>query len=189
MEMSKSEFAAHINVVPSRVTAMIASGMIGPEALVGEGRKARIRVDIATEHIRTRRNPSQAFGNGIATRIANSTPAPGAAPDVATQIQLQRLEYETRRNRQASIEEQQKVGRLVLAEDMQRAVAQTASSIISIYDSLATDLANELAAQFHVPSRDVLFAARRIIEAKRRKAAERHRTEAEQLPTTVEVML
>lgn len=53
-EMSKSEFAEFICVSPARVSQYLADGTIGAEAILGQGRRARIRVDLALAMLSTR---------------------------------------------------------------------------------------------------------------------------------------
>ncbi|TIX19826.1 MAG: hypothetical protein E5V44_01955, partial [Mesorhizobium sp.] len=67
--MSKGDFARHINVTPGRVSQYISAGMIGKDALEGEGRSAKIIVSRAIEQIRQRRDISQALNNGLSTRL------------------------------------------------------------------------------------------------------------------------
>src|SRR5690606_9605999 len=67
--VSKGEFARMVQVSPGRVSQWIAEGKIGPDALQGEGRLAKIIVDRAMAQVRLRRDPGQAVGNGIATRL------------------------------------------------------------------------------------------------------------------------
>lgn len=188
--MAKSEFAAHIGVVPSRITAMIAAGIIGRDALVGEGRRARINVALAMQQISARRAPGQALGNGIATRLelGNSATTP-RTPETAELIQLERLEFERRRNRAAAIEEAQRAGKLVPVDDMRRALAEAVREVIGIYDQMAHDLGNELAAKFGTPTRDTVHAVRGIMNAKRALAAEKLRGRVEGLPETIEATL
>jgi hypothetical protein len=52
--VSKSGFAKLRNGSPPRVSQWIAAGQIGPEAIVGAGRGALIRADIAVAHLRER---------------------------------------------------------------------------------------------------------------------------------------
>jgi hypothetical protein len=47
IEMSKAEFAALVCVSPARVSQWLRDGTIGQEAVVGSGRHARVRVDLA----------------------------------------------------------------------------------------------------------------------------------------------
>lgn len=78
--VSKGQFAQLIGVSPGRVSQMIAEGKIGPEALVGEGRSARIRVETARAQLRERTDLGQRLGNGLETRLDGALPfAAGAA--------------------------------------------------------------------------------------------------------------
>src|ERR1044072_4900104 len=102
MEMSKGDFAAAIGVSAGRVSQMIASGIIGRDALKGEGRGARIIADVAKRQIGERRHPGQAMGNGLLTdvetdelgdELSSTAPAPSLAKDdPAKQILVERLE-------------------------------------------------------------------------------------------------
>lgn len=61
---SKSQFADLRGVNPSQVTRWIERGLIGASAIVGEGRSAKIDVELAQRHLASRRDPGQALGNG-----------------------------------------------------------------------------------------------------------------------------
>lgn len=79
--MTKAAFAAFCNASPSRLSHWIAEGKIGPEALEGSGRTARIRVPVALAQLRARRDIGQSLGNGLAVRLgAPPEPAPAALP-------------------------------------------------------------------------------------------------------------
>ncbi len=78
--VTKGQFAELIGVSPGRVSQMISEGKIGPEALVGEGRSARIRVETARAQLRERTDLGQRLGNGLETRLDGALPfAAGAA--------------------------------------------------------------------------------------------------------------
>ncbi|WP_309628746.1 hypothetical protein [Brevundimonas sp.] len=67
--VTKGQFAELIGVSPGRVSQMIAEGKIGPEALVGEGRSAKIRIETARAQLRERTDLGQRLGNGLTTRL------------------------------------------------------------------------------------------------------------------------
>lgn len=69
MEVSKSEFAALINVSPGRVSQFIASGQISRAAIIGSGQRAKIDVERAKADLRLSLDVSQRLGNGIDTRL------------------------------------------------------------------------------------------------------------------------
>lgn len=60
--VTKGEFAALTGRSAGRVSQWIAAGQIGPEALAGEGRTARIVVDVALRHLNERLDPAQRVG-------------------------------------------------------------------------------------------------------------------------------
>lgn len=196
MLMSKSEFAAHIGVVPSRVTAMIASGIIGADALVGTGRKARIDVERALEQIKRRRNVGQALGNGLATRL--SMPGAGASgdgatgpahadPDVAEQIQRERLIGEQRKNRLAQIDEAARLGQLVPVEDMRREMGRALQDVVNTFTGMVPDIANAVAAQGSLQQRDLVHVIREVMNKKRAAKAKTLGAAAAEMPESVDV--
>jgi hypothetical protein len=205
MELSKVEFAAHIGVTKGRISQMIASGIIGRDAMQGEGRSARIVVEKAVEQIRTRRHVGQALGNGLGTRL-DEVVTPAAEPatteqkaptltlltkpdDTASLIQLERLEQERRKNRQAERDEAIANGKLVAGEELQRRVAKASQTVVNTFSGMAPDIANAIAAKFELPQRDVLHLVRHVMREKRLGAATALKTEAETMPETVEIVI
>lgn len=67
--MPKGQFATLCGVSAGRVSQWISEGKIGGDALVGEGRTARIRVSVAQEQLQRRLDVGQRLGNGIGTRL------------------------------------------------------------------------------------------------------------------------
>lgn len=194
MEMAKGEFAAHMGVSPGRVSQWIAEGKIGREALVGDGRSARIIVEVAEAQVSARRDPGQAMGNGLQTRVA-ATVAPGPADgelkpnDTPKLIQLERLEQERRRNRREQVEEVVRNGGLVPADDAKREMGQLAQRMASEYLGMLADYADAAAEMSGMPARDFLHRFRQVNAAKRAEAAARVRSEAEGLPETVDMVV
>ncbi|KZL02277.1 MULTISPECIES: hypothetical protein [unclassified Pseudovibrio] len=82
--VSKSEFARECDVSPARVSQWINEGKISPDAIVGEGRRAKINADLAVQQVYSRRDVGQSLGNGKDTQLANDTtqhtPAAQAQP-------------------------------------------------------------------------------------------------------------
>lgn len=196
MEMSKGDFASHIGVSPGRVSQYIASGIIGPDALSGEGRSARVVVEKAVEQIAARRHVGQALGNGLTTRL--NFDAPGAPQDVqpsisnsdpARLIQLEKLEQERRRNRLATIDEAKALGELVPVEDFRREVGKVSQTLVNTFTGMAPDIANAVAAKFGVPARDVLHLVRQVMSEKRAEAAAGQREAGAMMPEAVEAVI
>lgn len=195
MEMTKGDFAADIGVSAGRVSQYIAAGIIGPDALVGEGRNARIRVELARQQVAARRHAGQSLGNGLLTKIdqaetADEAPAPALkTDDPAKLIQLERLEQERRRNRRETIEEAATLGRLVPVDDMQREIAKTAQKVVNTFTGMAPDIANAISAKFGLPQRDVLHLVKQVMNDKRATAAQLERNAAGEMPATIETVI
>ncbi|HEX5934233.1 MAG TPA: hypothetical protein VFY63_08705 [Pseudorhizobium sp.] len=72
--VSKSDFAAIINVSPGRVSQFIKAGQISADAIVGAGQRAKIDVDRAKADLRLTLDISQRLGNGLDTRLDDPDP-------------------------------------------------------------------------------------------------------------------
>ena len=78
---SKSAFARRTNVTPGRVSQWIAQGKIGQDALEGDGRGAKIKIDLALEHLRRRLSLVHSLANGLSTNLLDPVAAPMLADD------------------------------------------------------------------------------------------------------------
>lgn len=84
--ISKQEFAARRGVTPARVSQWLAEGKITGEAIVGSGRHARIREDVACLQLERRLDAGQRDGNGRLTSFAVAMPL-----DAATSMEVGRI--------------------------------------------------------------------------------------------------
>jgi hypothetical protein len=80
--VTKTEFAAMLNVSVGRISHYITDGKLSGEALVGDSRRTqRIRVECALAQLRVRLDPGQMLGNGKTTRLEiDSAPAVSVSP-------------------------------------------------------------------------------------------------------------
>jgi hypothetical protein len=195
--MSKGDFARECNVTPGRVSQWLSDGVIGRDCLDGEGRNARIIVDRAKAQIALRRDPGQAMGNGLGTRLdfgptepsGDEPERPAKRDDVAHQIQLERLEQEKRRNRRETIDEQERLGSLVPAAEVRAQMTRLAQQIDEANGAMLADFAAAIAARFELPQRDVLHELRRVRTDKKAAEAERAKARAQAMPATVEMVV
>lgn len=194
--MSKADFARHIGVSDVRVSQYVRQGIIGPDALVGEGRSARVVVEKAVAQIRARRNVGQALGNGLATRLETAerplvgdTQLPARDPDTAELIQRERLVAEQRKNRLAEVDEAQRLGELVTTEDMRRELGKALQRQQNVFTGMVPDFANAISAQYGMPARDLVHLLRKVMNEKRGEAATIEAAAADAMPQTVEVVL
>lgn len=186
---AKGEFARAIGVSPGRISQMITEGIIGADALEGTGRGARIRVAVAKLQIAARRNPGQALGNGLTTRVHDVQPQaqPDRSPpaletlltsDLPRQLQEERLEGERRKNRIAAREEALALGQLVPADQVRAELGRVLQEAANFNAGLITDFATAIAGEYGLPQRDLLHMLRRVSNEKRAELAERLRANA-----------
>lgn len=200
--ITKSEFARRRNVSPARVTQWIEEGKIHGDALIGEGRAAKIVEAIAIAQLNEKLDVGQRFGNGLATRL--DLPAPVAAPvaaaaavaappvaqrddqpvidSVEKQIARERLEALQRQNRAGAIEEAERAGRLTDSEAVARSTGKMAVQLISVFEGALPELATAIAAKHHLPQRDVLHLLRAEFRKVRETAALAFKRQAGEMP-------
>lgn len=201
--VSKGRYAALKNVTPGRVSQWISEGKIGPEALDGEGRSARIKVGIADAQLRRRLDISQRLGNGLSTRlsapseampaaqpqldVAAPTAAPVAAGDpVEERIKQERLEQLQRSNRRAAEEEAARTGCYTDSDAAKAQMARIASQMLSVIEGSLGELATAISSKFSAPQRDVLHLLRAEFRSVRLRAAASARQTASDLPAFVD---
>ncbi|HEY8125394.1 MAG TPA: hypothetical protein VIF88_08250 [Methylocystis sp.] len=174
--MSKSDFAAACNVTPSAVANWIARGKIGREALVGEGRGARIKFDVAMAQLKERLDPSQRFGlNGISTKLddapatphGHSPPPPSARvpaqpfePSVEDQIKREKLLQAQLATSRAKEQDRLSRGVYILAAEARDATTRAAAQLVASFEGAVPDLAAAIAAKWQLPARDVTHLLR-----------------------------
>lgn len=194
--MPKGAFAALIGVSAGRISQMISEGKIGEDALVGEGRSAKIRVDLARRQIGARRDISQALGNGLMTRVeagpveGPASPTAPARPDsIEEQIKREKLRSSQLANRKSAEEEEARKGRFTETAEVRQEMGRLAASMLQAFEGSLAEMAADIAGQFGVPARDVEHTLRTRFRAVRTDLAKRHRRDADALPDTVETVV
>jgi len=201
--VAKSRFAELANVSAPRVSQWITDGKISGEALVGEGRRARIRVSVACAQLKRSLDISQRFGNGITTKLDHPLPDPPESAGVASpapspnspaplepieeQLKREKLEQLQRLNRRAAREEAKKNGRLTDADLARQQMGRVAAQIVTIYDGGATEIANAIASAFNLPPRDVVHLLRSEFRKVRAAAAKALRRGIDDVPLIAEI--
>lgn len=208
--VSKSEFARLTNVKPPRVTQWIEEKKIHGDALVGEGRSARIRVSLACQQLKRTLDIAQRLGNGIGTRLdlqppASPDPAAVGAPQlplqqsapvsrppvdpIEDQLRREKLEEYQRKNRVAAKQEAESDGRLTDADLAQQAMGRIAAQMVGIFEGALGDIAEAVAARYDLAKRDVMHVMRASFRNVRAAAAAEMRRQGEALPNMVEIDL
>jgi hypothetical protein len=199
--VSKSEFAAIANISPGRVTQLISEGKIGPDAINGDGRSAKLILERAMAQFRDRRDVGQALGNGIHARtqlpvqaepapeaVASSKPAPIVLPvdPTAERIQRERLEQERIKTERMKREEAVAEGRYMPSQAAREEMGRVASSVIRIVEGGLADMATAISARFALPQRDVMHELQKAFREVRSRASAEHRAKAEAEAAVVE---
>jgi hypothetical protein len=197
--VSKSQFAALINVSQGRVSQYIAAGKLKGDALTGEGRDQKIVVDAACRQLKRSLDIGQRLGNGIDTRLdltppamapsaSQAKPAPAVEPadPVEEQIKRARLAQIEFANRKAAEDEAARSGRLTDAESCRLEMGRLGAQIVNVYEGSLAEIASAFAAKFQVPQRDALHLLRSEIRKVRASAAAIVRQQAAELAETVE---
>jgi hypothetical protein len=201
---SKGEFAKLINVSPGRVSQYISAGKIHGPALDGEGRTARIVIDVARQQLRRSLDVGQMVGNGIATRLGTgaeaAVPLPraavdedddaflpdGADDDVAEQIKVEKLKEIRARNRRAEEEDLERRGIYTRTSDVKSGMQRAVARVLNIVEGGMASMASELAGRFGVSQRDVLHVLKLEMRKVRESAAAEAGLTATAMPSFVE---
>ena len=194
--VSKGQFAALRNVSPGRVSQWISEGKIKPDALVGEGRNAKINVAVATRQLRDALDVGQLAGNGVGTRLDLRLPAQAlpAAParepaspgdPIADAIKQERLDQLRRANRREAEEEAARSGKYTDAAEASRQMGVIATKMMAVMEGSLAELATAVSARFEIPQRDVLHLLRSEFRKVRAAAAKTFRDMATDLPPVV----
>ena len=195
--VSKGQFAALRNVSPGRVSQWISEGKIKPDALVGEGRNAKINVAMATRQLRDSLDVGQLTGNGVGTRLdlplpvqpvpaPAKEPAPSPAGDpIADAIKQERLDQLRRANRREAEEEAARSGKYTDAAEAARQMGVIATKMMAVMEGSLAEFATAVSARFEIPQRDVLHLLRSEFRKVRATAAKTFRDMATDLPPVV----
>lgn len=201
----KSEFAEMRGVSPGRVTQWITAGHIGPEALVGEGRAARIRVDVATAQLRERLDVNQRFGlNGLPTRLdaalppaivipqtSPQSPSPPPEPPPPSNSTEERIKREKLRQaelatRRAEEQDRSLRGVYILAREAREETTRVAAKMFEAFDGALVDFAAALSAKYEIPARDITHLLRKEMRRVRERMAADFAARAAAEPETLD---
>ncbi len=194
--VTKGEFAVLIGVSAGRVSQYLKEGRISQNAVEGEGRTARIKVEQAKADLRISLDVGQRFGNGISTRLDPSshtsavrTSEPIVISGIDQEIKEQKLEQIRRANRNAAITDAVARGTLMKTEDAKAKMNKIASDLLHEIEGRLPEMATEVANKFKLPQRDVLHTLRASFKSSRSRMAADMRNAADGLPKEVEAII
>jgi hypothetical protein len=193
---TKKQFAEIAGVSAARVSQWLSSGQINGAALVGEGRHARIRTEVALNQLRLRLDADQRIANGTArlgrpkgsNSVLDNTVAPSAENAESTleeRLKRQRLEQLELANEKAREEAAARAGTWTRTDDVRREMGRVVGRLVSVFDSALVEFSTAIAARSDLSSRDALHLLRSTWRTIRERAAEQESTLAEALPRWV----
>ncbi len=153
--VTKSEFAELIGVSRGRVSQMLAARQIDGDAIVGEGRSARINVEVARRQLDARLDLGQRLGANGRARLDGETSDPTDAA-----IKRQRLAQLELANERARAEAAASSGRYVEADAARQEMGKIAGRLVAAFEGALPELASAVAASSSLPQREVLHLLR-----------------------------
>lgn len=203
--VSKAEFARRRNVSQPRVSQWLKEGKISGDAIVGEGRDARIRESIACQQLKVRLEPLQMTGNGLSTKLDAPPPPPAeplplvqpaAAPvpspaGETIQDEILRLKRDAlvRQESDALRDQAIRNGKLTEAEEAARQAAKNTVQLLATFETKLADFATAISSAFKIPQRDVEHLLRAEFRKVRADLAVDFGSRADALPEKVEIEL
>jgi hypothetical protein len=186
----KSEFATLTGVTRGRVSQWIAAGKIGREAIIGQGRHARINVAIARRHLRERLSPAHRFGlNGLKTKLGDApqeehsdVPSP---PSIERRIKQEKLRQAELTTIRAEERDRLARGTYILAAAAKEENGRLASKLFEAFDGSLIDFAAALSARYKLPARDVLHLLRAQMVLVRERVSSEYAALAAAEPATI----
>jgi hypothetical protein len=153
--VTKTKFAEISGVTGAMVSMWIKRRKIYGDAIVGEGRAARIVVDIARAQLKKTLDLSQRLGANGKVRFDDD-------PDTSVEddIKRARLAQLELANEHARAVREAEAGRYVLAAGVQQEMGRIAGRMIGMFEGSLGELATAVAGKFNVPARDVLHVLR-----------------------------
>ncbi len=153
--VTKAEFDALIGVTTGRVSQMLAARQIDGDAIVGEGRSARINVEAARRQLDARLDLGQRLGANGRVLLGRGTSDPTDAA-----IKRERLRQLTLANERAAEEAKLREGRYILADDAKQEIGRVAGRLVASVEGALPELAAAIAAGSPMSQRDALHVLR-----------------------------
>jgi hypothetical protein len=183
--LTKKDFAARVNVTPARVSQWLKEGKLDPEALEGDGRRAKVRVNVALGQLRARLDPNQRYGlNGLATDL-NGQADPPAGDTIEHKIQRQKLRQAELQTAKLEEDEARRAGELMRTADAEAVMVRLADQMLQVFEGALPDLAGALAQKFELSNRDVVHLLKKEFRQVRQKASDAAAKEAAGIDRTL----
>jgi hypothetical protein len=188
----KAAFARLCGVTRGRVSQWIAAGQIGPEAIIGEGRFARIDVALAKEHLRLRLGDQRYGWNGLNTKLGDGpAPAPrrpgGSNLDsIEAQMKAEKLQQAQFATKRAEEADRLRRGIYIFSRDASAENVRTVQQALDGFEAAIADFAEAFSSANKIPQRDVRHLLRKQMRKFRERIAAEAREAAASMPETVD---
>lgn len=189
--VSKGEFAAMLDRGASAVSNWIAAGKLSGDALVGEGRRQRIRVGVALQQLGMTLDNGQQMAQsrpilgaapgglplGSGRPNASATPPAGSAPiGEVDELQLRQARAKTEiaeeNARKAREDADLRRGRYMLAEEARAEMARRMSDMLAGVEIFHRDVARQIAEQTGATENEVRAVIRTAFRTWRDRRAQ-----------------
>jgi hypothetical protein len=181
--VTKTEFAKLSGVTGAMVSMWIKRRKIYGDAIVGEGRGARIVVDIARAQLKKTLDLSQRLGADGKVRFDDD---PETADTVEDEIKRARLTQLELANEHARALREVQAGRYVCSEDVRREMGKIAGRTLATVESALGEFATAIAAKSNLPARDALHILRTTFRTIRERASSIEDGVAKALPALID---
>jgi hypothetical protein len=183
---SKAGFAARLGVSRARISQLISAKQIYGDALVGEGRTARINVVTACAQLKKNLDPAQFLGSNGKAKLDDPGTAADATSTSDVTIKAERLLQLELMNQKSREDRAARTGRYTLADAARQQMGNIAGQMLVLFEGWLGQIATKIAAKFSISQRDVLHLLRSEFRIFRASAAGSLRQQAQQLPELVE---
>jgi hypothetical protein len=183
--VTKTKFAEISGVSGAMVSLWIKRRKIYGDAIVGEGRSARIVVDIARAQLKRTLDLSQRLGANGKVKF-DDDPETADSSSIEDDIKRARLEQLSLANEHARAVREANAGRYVLADDTRQRMGAIAGRMVGMFEGSLGEFATAIAGKFNVPARDALHVLRTTFRTIRERTTKTQSGIAKALPPTVD---
>lgn len=183
--VSKGRFAELLNVSPGRVSQWLSEGKVTGDAIVGQGRFAKIDVDVARAQLGETLDVDQRHsGNGLKTNLGGDAAAP-QSNTLERQLLEEKLTKARRENLRDATEQAVANGELCDTGMARSSTVKEVARIVARVEGSLPEFAAAIAAKFKLPQRDVLHELKGKWRQVRTDASIEAKERAEPMPEKV----
>jgi hypothetical protein len=181
--VTKTKFAEISGVSGAMVSMWIKRRKIYGDAIVGEGRAARIVVDIARQQLRKTLDLSQRLGANGKVKFDDDPETADTLEDEIKRARLAQLELS---NEHARAVREAQAGRYVRSDDIQREMGKIAGRTLAVVEGALGEFATAIAAKSNLPARDALHILRTAFRGIRERTSNTEAGISQALPALID---